>query len=610
MLCSLHLLLFFVLPTSRLLFVASSFSCPPQKLLCGKTSIDIQYPFYTNSTANRCLGVHFIQCINLVPAVQFNGGSYLFPVRSISYPDKMIDVLDLRLSSFFRGSDCNFLYDFDNPLPGFNFTSVSLSQFSGESFFNCRESYEFSRDVFLSSYNLSLCRNYSLYYSGDSSASSSCSATRDLWFHWKLRFGEGRNSGETALLGAGFWPRWVELTCFSCRIAGSSCSNSCPAGKKKKRTGIEILIGATVAAGASVLLLACLIHHRCRRREQPQTNSASSDLLPDDSSKACLRGTGKEYDISCFLAQTHIFSYDELKEATNCFDAAMEIGGGGYGAVYSGKLRDGRAVAVKRLYETNFKRAEQFANEIAILSGLRHRNLVSLYGCAAAAHGCRELLLVYELLPNGTLADHLHGPLAGAGCIPWPLRLTIAVETASAIAYLHSVDPPIIHRDVKTGNILLDGDFHVKIADFGLSRLFPPGGATHISTAPQGTPGYLDPEYQNCYQLTDRSDVYSFGVVLAELLTSKPAVDMGRGREEINLSAMFVSRICKGGLDELIDGRLGFDSDEQTRRAVGIVAELTFRCLQADREMRPAIKEVLEVLRRVQSDCPSGEGGG
>lgn len=262
-------------------------------------------------------------------------------------------------------------------------------------------------------------------------------------------------------------------------------------------------------------------------------------------------------------------------------------------------LRDGRAVAVKRLYESNFKRVEQFANEILILSRVRHQNLVSLYGCTSPRS--RELVLVYEFVPNGTLADHLHGYLAADGRLTWPFRLSIAIETATALAYLHAIDPPIIHRDVKTGNILLDAEFHVKVADFGLSRLFPADGSTHISTAPQGTPGYLDPEYHQSYQLTDRSDVYSFGVVLVELISSKQAVDFDRDRLEINLSTMAVNRIQKGDLDELMDKKLGFDSDAETKRMMKLVAELAFRCLQADREMRPPIKEVLEVLKGIQS---------
>ncbi|KAG0461296.1 hypothetical protein HPP92_021593 [Vanilla planifolia] len=368
-------------------------------------------------------------------------------------------------------------------------------------------------------------------------------------------------------------------------------------GKKKKHKAL--IIGTSVAAGTLVI---AILHFICfwyrRRRRQKKRLSPSSSFF-NRSSITRLPFSDKDGEHNTYPYQTHIFSYDELYEATKSFDKAMEIGDGGCGTVYKGTLRDGRIVAVKRLYETNFKREEQFANEIVILSRLRHQNLVSLYGSTSPRS--RELLLVYEFVPNGTVADHLHGPRAAERRLTWPIRLSIAVETAMALAYLHAVDPPIVHRDVKSGNILLDAEFHVKIADFGISRLFPADGATHISTVPQGTPGYLDPEYHSSYQLTDRSDVYSFGVVLAELISSKPAVDLGRKRAEINLSTMAVNRIQGGELHDLVDRSLGYDSDASIRRVMGLVAELAFRCLQADREMRPAIKEALELLKALQS---------
>lgn len=258
-----------------------------------------------------------------------------------------------------------------------------------------------------------------------------------------------------------------------------------------------------------------------------------------------------------------------------------------------GKLRDGREVAVKRLYEHNYKRVQQFMNEVEILTRLRHQNLVSLYGCTSRKS--RELLLVYEYISNGTVADHLHGDRAKPSPLMWQTRMKIAIETASALVYLHASE--IIHRDVKTNNILLDDNFCVKVADFGLSRLLP-NDVTHVSTAPQGTPGYVDPEYHQCYQLTDKSDVYSFGVVLIELISSMPAIDISRSREEISLANMAMNRIQRCALDELIDPFLGSDPD--TERMTTLVAELAFRCLQFDSETRPTMVEVLEVLKGIQ----------
>lgn len=261
-----------------------------------------------------------------------------------------------------------------------------------------------------------------------------------------------------------------------------------------------------------------------------------------------------------------------------------------------GKLQDGREVAIKRLYEQNCRRVEQFMNEIEILTSLRHPNLVCLYGCTSRRS--RELLLVYEYVSNGTVADHLHGQKADVAPLPWPTRMRIAVETATALAYLHKSD--IIHRDVKTDNILLDENYHVKVADFGLSRLFP-NNASHISTVPGGTPGYIDPEYHACYQVTDKSDVYSFGVVLAELISSMPAVDIGRRTDEINLANLALTRIQRGAFHELADPSLGYNLDAEVTEMVTSVAEMAFRCLQLEKEMRPSMAEVLTFLKDISN---------
>lgn len=238
---------------------------------------------------------------------------------------------------------------------------------------------------------------------------------------------------------------------------------------------------------------------------------------------------------------------------------------------------------------------QQFINEIEILTRLRHQNLVSLYGCTSRRS--RELLLVYEYIPNGTVADHLQGKRSAEGSLTWPIRMNIAVETASALAYLHASD--VIHRDVKTNNILLDNNFRVKVADFGLSRLFP-NDVTHISTAPQGTHGYVDPEYHECYQLTDKSDVYSFGVVLIELISSMPAVDINRKKHDINLANFAINRIQRCAFDELIDPSLGFAQDTLVERMTISVAKLAFGCLQLDKDIRPTMNEVLDILRKIQ----------
>ncbi|KAJ0868962.1 putative protein kinase RLK-Pelle-WAK-LRK10L-1 family [Helianthus annuus] len=273
--------------------------------------------------------------------------------------------------------------------------------------------------------------------------------------------------------------------------------------------------------------------------------------------------TSKEFTKSTYFG-AQVFTYEELEVATDNFNDSRQLGDGGFGAVYFGKLLDGREVAVKRLYENNFKRVEQFINEVRILTGLYHENLVKLYGCTSKRS--KALLLVYEYIPNGTIADHLHGKLANtsSSLFSWSIRLNIAIQTADALAYLHKSG--IIHRDVKTNNILLD----------------------------KRTPGYVDPEYYQCYQLTDKSDVYSFGVVLVELISSLPAVDTSRHRLDINLANMAVTKIQNHTLSELVDKSIGFETNDLVRRMTTLVAELAFRCLQHDKDMRPTMKEVVE----------------
>ncbi|KAL8159005.1 hypothetical protein V2J09_000542 [Rumex salicifolius] len=370
---------------------------------------------------------------------------------------------------------------------------------------------------------------------------------------------------------------------------GDSASSSTPPSGNEVATTIPIGVGAGVFATAAVLASAAFILYR-RRQNAAAAASRPRNMHPSD-----LENGDSFHGVN-------LFHYDHLEEATDYFSPSKELGEGGFGIVYHGKLGDGREVAIKRMFENSSKQVQQFMTEIQILTHLRHKNLVTLYGCTS--RHSRELLLVYEYVPNGTVADHLHARTPRLfphkntySPLPWSTRLSIAVETASALLYLHASD--IIHRDVKTNNILLDHHYTVKVADFGLSRLFPLD-LTHVSTAPQGTPGYVDPEYHQCYQLTDKSDVYSFGVVLVELISTKPAVDITRHRHEINLSNLAINKIQNDALHELVDPTLGFEVDHLVKEEVCMMAELAFQCLQPDRDTRPTMDEVYEVLARIQ----------
>ncbi|KAJ7298879.1 hypothetical protein O6H91_Y377600 [Diphasiastrum complanatum] len=302
--------------------------------------------------------------------------------------------------------------------------------------------------------------------------------------------------------------------------------------------------------------------------------------------------------------ETTLFWYKELERATNSFSETRKLGRGAFSTVYKGNLKDGQIVAVKKLNPCNKYGLNQLYSEVTILSKVRHRNLVQLLGFCLDG---RELLLVYEFVPNGTLADHLHGD-RGKG-LNWETRLRIAGETARALAYLHeSVCPSIIHRDVKPTNILLDESFHAKVADFGLSK-FVPLEETHISTAPQGTPGYLDPDYQKSYHLTDKSDVYSFGVVLMEMISAKKAVDMSRETKEINLATFAIAKILCGSWHDVVDPTLEIQS-LQVKEMVTGVAQLALCCLSSKKDNRPPMKEVAEKLEQIMQQGYAGDSYG
>ncbi|XAR57845.1 Non-specific serine/threonine protein kinase [Bertholletia excelsa] len=287
--------------------------------------------------------------------------------------------------------------------------------------------------------------------------------------------------------------------------------------------------------------------------------------------------------------------YKEIERATNSFSEKQRLGTGAYGTVYAGKLHHDEWVAIKKIRHRDTDSIDKVMNEIKLLSSVSHPNLVRLLGCCIENN---EQILVYEFMPNGTLAQHLQKERGTI--LPWTIRLTIATETANAIAYLHStMNPPIYHRDIKSSNILLDFKFNSKVADFGLSRLGMIDDS-HISTAPQGTPGYVDPQYHQNFHLSDKSDVYSFGVVLVEIITALKVVDFSRPHSEVNLAALATDRIGKGRVDDILDPFLEPNRDAWTLSSIHKVAELAFRCLAFHRDVRPSMMEVANELEQIR----------
>ncbi|KAM0898750.1 hypothetical protein ACQ4PT_021742 [Festuca glaucescens] len=323
------------------------------------------------------------------------------------------------------------------------------------------------------------------------------------------------------------------------------------------------------------------------------------------------------------------FTYEQLRAATAGFDAARKLGDGGFGTVYLGYLPPAaRPAAVKRLHVPpspgpSFPSAaaaitKSFCNEVLILSALRHPHLVRLHGFCADP---RALLLVYDFVPNGTLSHHLHRRGRAATTanaqprppLPWRTRLAMAAQIASALEYLHfAVKPHVVHRDVTSSNIFVEADMRARLGDFGLSRLLAPPDACSTATgrevvvcctAPQGTPGYLDPDYHRSFQLTEKSDVYSFGVVVLELVTGLRPVDVRRERRDVTLADWVVSKIQIGELREVVDPPV-LDECPAVMSTVEAVAELAFLCVTPDKDDRPDAREVLAELRRIQEMLP------
>ena len=303
---------------------------------------------------------------------------------------------------------------------------------------------------------------------------------------------------------------------------------------------------------------------------------------------------------------TRIFTGSELKVATNNYAEDMKIGTGGFGAVYKGKLETGTLVAIKKAIVQGDGDNKEFLNEVKILTKIHHKHIVKLLGCCLET---KTPLLVYEYASNGTLADHLHQTSKNGYVMGWDRRLAVATQTAEALSYLHrAASPPILHRDVKSTNILLDDNWDAKVGDFGVSRLLPDGDE-HISTAVQGTLGYLDPEYFQTLQLTDKSDVYSLGVMLIELITSlKPVDTHHRDPKFSNLALLFIHHIREGKLEEIIDPRLEIVdnsvsiSQEQAwriRSSILGVASLAHRCLALIGNDRPSMMEVEHELHEI-----------
>ncbi|KAM0944267.1 putative protein kinase RLK-Pelle-PERK-1 family [Dioscorea sansibarensis] len=287
-----------------------------------------------------------------------------------------------------------------------------------------------------------------------------------------------------------------------------------------------------------------------------------------------------------------LFTYEELYEFTGGFSNQNLLGEGGFGCVYKGCLPDGREVAVKQLKVGGAQGEREFQAEVEIISRIHHRHLVSLVGYCIAES---ERLLIYDYVPNNTLYYHLHGE--GRPVMDWATRVKVAAGAAHGLAYLHEdCHPRIIHRDIKSSNILLGNNFEAQVSDFGLAKLAMDAN-THVTTRVVGTFGYLAPEYASSGKLTDKSDVFSFGVVLLELVTGRKPVDTSQpiGDESLVEWArpLLTQALDTGSFQGLPDPRLEgkYNENEMLR-----MIEAAAACIRHSAAMRPRMGQVVRAL--------------
>ncbi|KAF5749080.1 wall-associated receptor kinase 2-like [Tripterygium wilfordii] len=376
---------------------------------------------------------------------------------------------------------------------------------------------------------------------------------------------------------------------------GWNNGTSCRLNRNSKRF---LVVAVVLGISISLLVLLLLVSWLQIGLRQRKLNKLREKFF-EQNGGSLLRRELSRCKLSKEIAQ--IFTEEDLKKATDNYHDSRILGRGGQGIVYKGILQNQGLVAIKKSSRIGDERqVEEFINEVIVVSQINHRNVVKLLGC------CLETevpLLVYEFVTNGTLFHHIHNveDNNNSPLLPWETRFKIVTETAGALSYLHSAASiPIIHRDIKSANILLEDDYTAKIADFGASRLIP-HDQTELVTLVQGTLGYMDPEYLQTSQLTDKSDVYSFGVILVELLTGKKAFSFRNPEDLRNLAIYFVSAIKEDRLVEILDHRVVNASNIEQVKEVAMLAR---GCVRVKGEERPSMKEVAYKLEglRVKGD--------
>lgn len=359
-----------------------------------------------------------------------------------------------------------------------------------------------------------------------------------------------------------------------CEGNANQCTKSKPGISK------SVIISLSVAGGIIIILLsitaATLLGRRLKR--------GRARVVERNPMKEATNG----HELSS--PQCRKFSYSEVKEITGAF--GRQIGRGGFGPVFYGRLQNGLELAVKVLSESSKQGDKEFSTEVTMLSKVHHKNLVPFVGYCCEGE---NQILIYQYMSKGNLRGILRGPNALQQLADWKTRLDIALDAAQGLEYLHNgCKPIIIHRDIKATNILLSERMEAKLSDFGLSRFGPSSEATHVSTDVKGTFGYLDPEYATTHNLTEKSDVYSFGVVIFELISGREPVDTNVSGENSHIVSWGRSMIREANIEGILDKRV---VKEVNMNAMWKIAELAMLCTESQPNERPTMNEVVSELK-------------
>ncbi|KAK9748390.1 hypothetical protein RND81_02G053800 [Saponaria officinalis] len=304
------------------------------------------------------------------------------------------------------------------------------------------------------------------------------------------------------------------------------------------------------------------------------------------------------------LGWGHWYTLRELEECTNGFADENVIGEGGYGIVYHGVFEDDSHVAVKNLLNNRGQAEKEFKVEVEAIGRVRHKNLVRLLGyCAEGAHR----ILVYEYVDNGNLEQWLHGDVGPTSPLTWDIRMNILVGTAKGLTYLHEgLEPKVVHRDIKSSNILLDKHWNSKVSDFGLAKLLG-SELSYVTTRVMGTFGYVAPEYANTGMLNERSDVYSFGILLMEIISGRNPVDYSRPPGEVNLVDWIKQMVSSRNTEGIIDPKL---AEKPPSRALKRVLLVALRCVDPNAQKRPKMGHVVHMLEAEEFPFRDDRRGG